>query len=100
MYSLPRSIYFFSCFDGYFRHRDRPSLSNTFLSTLAATTRPKQRVESLGTFRLWRDIGYATGVILSGVIADTLRVISSAQMIGLITIGSSIVIQSRMPSKV
>jgi MFS family permease len=38
----------------------------TFLSTIAQATNPAQRAESIGTFRLWRDLGYAFGAILSG----------------------------------
>ncbi|MFY8108601.1 MAG: MFS transporter, partial [Bacteroidia bacterium] len=42
----------------------------TFLTTIAQITTPVQRAESIGTFRLWRDLGYAFGAILSGLIAD------------------------------
>ena len=42
----------------------------TFLSTIAQATSPKQRAESIGTFRFWRDIGYAFGALISGVTAD------------------------------
>jgi hypothetical protein len=31
---------------------------------------PSQRAESLGTFRFWRDLGYATGALLTGILAD------------------------------
>ena len=33
----------------------------TFLSTIAQVTNPNQRAECVGTFRLWRDVGYAFG---------------------------------------
>ena len=42
----------------------------TFLSAIADATKPNQRAESIGVFRLWRDLGYAIGAILSGIIAD------------------------------
>lgn len=70
----------------------------TFLSAVAAATHPSQRAESLGTFRLWRDLGYAAGAILSGIIADILGIQYAILTIGAITITSSLVIQFRMPA--
>lgn len=72
----------------------------TFLATIAEATHPNRRAESIGTFRLWRDLGYAIGAILSGVTADLFGVNFAIIMIGLITVGSSLVIQFRMPQKI
>jgi MFS family permease len=71
----------------------------TFLSAIASATSPTQRAESIGVFRLWRDLGYAIGAILSGIIADIYGVETAIISIGVITILSSIVIQFRMPKK-
>ncbi len=70
----------------------------TFLSAIAEATRPGQRAESIGVFRLWRDLGYAMGAILSGIIADLFGVEYSVLTIGIITILSAMVIQFRMPA--
>lgn len=70
----------------------------TFLSTIAQATAPKQRAESLGVFRLWRDLGYAIGALLSGITADLLGVEYAIFIIGGLTLLSSLVIQFRMPS--
>ena len=70
----------------------------TFLSAIADATSPKQRAESIGVFRLWRDLGYAIGAIISGVIADLFGVQYAIITIGIITILSSLVIKFRMPS--
>jgi MFS family permease len=72
----------------------------TFLSTIAATTPPNQRAESIGTFRLWRDLGYSFGAFISGITADLLGVDSAIMLIGVLTIGSSLVIKLRMPDTV
>jgi rhodanese-related sulfurtransferase len=72
----------------------------TFLSTIAEATTPGQRAESIGTFRLWRDLGYAIGAIISGIAADIFGVEYAIVLIGIITIISSIVIQLRMPSTI
>jgi MFS family permease len=69
----------------------------TFLSTIAQATSPAQRAESIGTFRLWRDLGYAFGAIISGITADLFGINNAIFLIGVLTILSAIVIQVRMP---
>jgi MFS family permease len=69
----------------------------TFLSAIAQATTPHQRAESIGTFRLWRDLGYAIGAIISGITADLFGVNYAIILIGLITIVSSVIIEIRMP---
>jgi MFS family permease len=71
----------------------------TFLVVIANNTSPNQRPESIGVFRLWRDLGYALGAILSGIIADQFGVSYAILTIGLLTIGSAIIIQFRMKEK-
>ena len=71
----------------------------TFLSAIADATHPNQRAESIGVFRLWRDLGYAFGAILSGIIADVFGVPYAIITIGVITILSSLVIKFRMPKQ-
>jgi MFS family permease len=69
----------------------------TFLAAIAEATSPLQRAESIGTFRLWRDLGYAIGAIISGITADWLGVVYAILLIGIITVLSALVIQVRMP---
>ena len=68
----------------------------TFLATVAENTHPTDRANSLGVFRLWRDLGYAIGAILTGIIADTLGINASILIIGLLTIFSAEIIFYRM----
>lgn len=68
----------------------------TFLATVAENTNPADRANSLGVFRLWRDMGYAIGAILTGIIADTLGINASILIIGLLTISSAGIIFYRM----
>jgi MFS family permease len=68
----------------------------TFLATVAENTNPIDRPKSLGIFRLWRDLGYAIGAILTGIIADALGINASIIVIGFLTLISSLVIQYRM----
>ena len=72
----------------------------TFLSTIAQATSPKQRAESIGTFRLWRDLGYAFGALISGITADIFGIQYAIFLIGGLTIISSLVIKFRMPEQI
>lgn len=69
----------------------------TFLTTIAQQVSANQRAESIGVFRLWRDLGYAFGAILSGVIADIFGINYAILTIGILTVVSAAIIQIRMP---
>lgn len=71
----------------------------TFLTTIAQVVKPNQRAESIGTFRLWRDLGYAFGAILSGLVADLFGIEAAIVLIGAITLASAVVIRLRMPNE-
>jgi len=68
----------------------------TFLAGIAAYTNPSQRAECIGIFRLWRDLGYAIGAILTGIVADAFGIPVSIAVIAVITIISSLIIKFRM----
>ncbi|HSD15306.1 MAG TPA: MFS transporter [Flavobacterium sp.] len=68
----------------------------TFLATIAQATSPKQRAECIGTFRLWRDLGYAFGAFISGITADMFGVEYAIFLIGGLTVISSLIIKFRM----
>ena len=72
----------------------------TFLSTIAQATSPRQRAESIGSFRLWRDLGYAFGAVISGITADLFGVEYAIFLIGGLTIVSSLIIKYRMPEQI
>ena len=68
----------------------------TFLAGIADFTHPQRRAQSIGVFRLWRDLGYAFGAILTGVIADLLNINSSIIVIAILTFMSAVIIKVRM----
>jgi len=68
----------------------------TFLSTVAENTHPADRAKSLGIFRLWRDLGYAIGAVLTGFIADRSGIQMSIIVVALLTLASSLLIFIRM----
>lgn len=72
----------------------------TFLATVAENTNPQDRAKSIGIFRLWRDLGYAIGAILTGIIADFISINTSIIFIGLLTLTSTFIIRYRMKCRI
>jgi MFS family permease len=68
----------------------------TFLAAISDYTHPDQRPDSIGIFRLWRDLGYAVGAILTGLIADSFGLVAPVLAIGLLTILSALIVKFRM----
>lgn len=68
----------------------------TFLAAIAAFTHPLDRAGSIGVFRLWRDLGYAIGAVLTGILADMFSVDFSIIFIGALTFISATIIFFRM----
>ena len=68
----------------------------TFLAAVSDYTHPEQRPQSIGIFRLWRDLGYAFGAVLTGLIADQYGLVAPVLVIGILTILSALLLQYRM----
>ncbi|HEX5624998.1 MAG TPA: MFS transporter [Saprospiraceae bacterium] len=68
----------------------------TFLAAIAANTHPLDRARSIGVFRLWRDLGYAIGALLTGLLADWFDLNVSIISIGALTFISAWIIFFRM----
>lgn len=68
----------------------------TFLATIAENTHPGDRAKSIGIFRLWRDLGYAVGAVLTGIISDLISIEAAILLVGTITLFSAVVIYVRM----
>ena len=68
----------------------------TFLAGVSDYAPPQQRAESIGVFRLWRDLGYAVGALLTGLVADSLGLGAAVLVIAGLTLLSAAVVQGRM----
>ncbi|MFM6964095.1 MAG: MFS transporter [Sphingomonadales bacterium] len=68
----------------------------TFLAAIADNTHPSQRAQSIGVYRLWRDLGYAVGALLTGILADIWSLDTAIYATGLLTILSALIILIRM----
>ncbi|MEN9701003.1 MAG: hypothetical protein RIR55_306 [Bacteroidota bacterium] len=71
----------------------------TFLAAIADNTHPKQRAQSIGIYRLWRDLGYAFGALLTGILIDFWSPELAIEAIGAITVLSAFVILFRMTNR-
>ncbi len=72
----------------------------TFLATVAENTHPLDRAASLGVFRFWRDMGYAIGALLTGLIADLLNLGAAILVIAGLTFFSAVLIEFRMRCRI
>lgn len=67
-----------------------------FLSAVADNTHPDQRAESIGIFRLWRDLGYLFGALLTGILSDWAGAGTAILAVGALTAFSAMIIRFRM----
>jgi MFS family permease len=68
----------------------------TLLAAIGDTTHPSWRASAVGVYRLWRDLGYAAGAIIAGIIADALGIKASMFSISALTFVSGVVVLLRM----
>lgn len=71
----------------------------TLLAAVSDAAEPSWRASAVGVYRLWRDLGYAFGAVLSGVIADRLGDGSAITVVGGITFLSGIIVALNMNEK-
>ncbi len=68
----------------------------TLLAAIGDVTHPSCRASAVGVYRLWRDLGYAFGAALSGVLADALGLSLAITAVAIVTLISGIVVAIRM----
>jgi MFS family permease len=68
----------------------------TLLAAIGDVAEPSWRASAVGVYRLWRDLGYAIGALVSGVVADAFGMRASIWTIGALTFASGVVVLLRM----
>jgi MFS family permease len=63
----------------------------TLLAAIGDVAHADWRASAVGIYRFWRDLGFAVGAILAGVVADFLGLTWAIAVIGVITFASGIV---------
>jgi MFS family permease len=68
----------------------------TLLAAVADVAAPSWRGAAVGVYRLWRDLGFAAGAIVAGVLADRAGMPFAIGTIGALTAASGVVVLVRM----
>jgi MFS family permease len=68
----------------------------TLLATIADVADPAWRGSAIGVYRLWRDLGFAIGALVAGVVADALGMPAAIGAVALLTAASGVVVLLRM----
>ncbi len=72
----------------------------TLMAVVADVADPDWRATSVGVYRMWRDLGFATGAVLIGVVADRAGVASAIWIVAGLTVVSGLVVAVRMRESV
>jgi MFS family permease len=61
----------------------------TLLAAVGDVAQPSWRASAVGVYRLWRDLGYAAGALLSGAVADLAGIPAAILAVAALTLASS-----------
>ena len=68
----------------------------TLLAAIGDVAHPSWRASSIGVYRLWRDLGYAAGALVTGFVADAFGIAAAMWMVAALTLGSGVIAAVRM----
>jgi MFS family permease len=66
------------------------------LAAIGDVVNPAWRASAVGVYRLWRDLGYAAGALISGIVADLFGLMSALWLVAALTALSGILAAVRM----
>ena len=69
----------------------------TLLAAVGDVAHPSWRGSAVGIYRLWRDLGYAVGALVAGVLADLFGMGTAIGAVAVLTAFSGLVVMLRMP---
>jgi MFS family permease len=68
----------------------------TLLAAIGDVAHPQWRASAVGVYRLWRDLGYALGALLAGLIADRFNLAAAIWTVAALTFASGTLTALRM----
>jgi MFS family permease len=68
----------------------------SLLAAIGDVAHPSWRASAVGVYRLWRDLGYAIGALLAGLVADALGLPAAMWLVALLTFASGLVVALRL----
>jgi len=66
------------------------------LAAVSDAAHPSWRASSLGVYRFWRDIGYAIGALMAGLVASFFGLVWAVHIAGIVTFLSGVVVWIQM----
>ncbi len=68
----------------------------TLLAAIGDIADPEWRASAMGVYRFWRDLGYAVGALLAGVMSDVIGMEGAIHVVAALTLLSGVVVAKRM----
>ena len=68
----------------------------TLLAVIGDVAHPAWRGRAVGVYRVWRDLGYAVGAVLGGIVADLMGLHAAVWVAAAVSAGSAAVVAARM----
>jgi MFS family permease len=68
----------------------------TLLATIGDVAHPSWRSRAVGVYRLWRDLGFAVGALVAGLLADAIGIRGAVWVVAGLTAVSGLVVVLRM----
>lgn len=68
----------------------------TLLAAIGDVAHPSWRASAVGVYRLWRDLGYAVGALLAGLVADAFGLDPAVWLVAALTFAAGVVVWVRM----
>jgi MFS family permease len=68
----------------------------TLLAAISDVAHPEWRATTMGVYRFWRDLGYAVGALISGIVADLLGMRAAIHVVAVLTLISGLQVAIRM----
>jgi MFS family permease len=68
----------------------------TLLAVIGDVAHPAWRGRAVGVYRVWRDLGYAVGAVLGGIVADLVSLRAAVWAAAAVSAGSAAVVAVRL----
>jgi hypothetical protein len=78
------------------RRRHGDGVPHAARRSIGDVAHPSWRASSVGVYRLWRDLGYALGALVAGLVADALGLSAAVWLVAALTLASGALVAARM----
>jgi MFS family permease len=68
----------------------------TLIAAIGDVAHPSWRASAVGVYRFWRDLGYAVGALLAGIVADALGLPAAFWVVAALTFASGLLVAAVM----